>query len=168
MPPDVNMLAELTNANPLAVASDHAGLRTRRHVLRLLDEWGVPTDDLGVEEERSVDYNDYASQLSRSVASGRYRAGVLICGTGLGMSMMANRYQGVRASLCTSAYMAKMARAHNDANLLCLGERVIGLGQAEDILRAFLDQPFEGGRHQRRVDKLDSLAPATAEDRGES
>jgi ribose 5-phosphate isomerase B len=159
MAPVQNLMIESNAAHPLAIASDHAGLRTRRHLLQLLADWGVPTEDLGVDEERSVDYPDYASRLAAKVASGDFRAGVLICGTGIGMSIMANRYRGVRASLCTSAFMARMARAHNDANLLCLGERVIGLGEAEDILRAFLDQPFEGGRHQRRVDKLDSLAP---------
>jgi ribose 5-phosphate isomerase B len=140
---------------PVAIASDHGGFRLKDHLKGLLDKWGWKTEDLGTNGPDSVDYPEFGARLSRGVAAGKYCLGVLVCGTGLGMSMTANRYRGVRAALCTSEYMARMARAHNDANVLCLGERVLGLGLAEDILKTFLDGEFEGGRHARRIQAIE-------------
>ncbi|HOX45327.1 MAG TPA: ribose 5-phosphate isomerase B [Myxococcota bacterium] len=146
------------SALPVAVASDHGGLGLKGLVVARLQAWGHQVEDLGTQGTASVDYPDFAARLAAGVVAGRYRLGVLVCGTGIGMSIMANRFRGVRAAVCGSAYTARMARAHNDANVLCLGERVTGPGEAEDILRAFLDTPFEGGRHARRVEKLDGQA----------
>jgi len=143
---------------PVAVACDHGGLGLKGLVVARLQAWGHRVEDLGTEGPASVDYPDFAARLAAGVVAGRYRLGVLVCGTGIGMSIMANRFRGVRAALCHSAYTAHMARAHNDANVLCLGERVTGPGEAEDILRVFLETPFEGGRHARRVEKLDGQA----------
>jgi ribose 5-phosphate isomerase B len=140
---------------PAALASDHGGYQLKAHLLGLLSKWGWKTKDLGTSGPDSVDYPEFGARLARGVAAGKYCVGILVCGTGIGMSMTANRYRGVRAALCTSAYMARMARAHNDANVLCLGERVIGFGQAEDILRTFLEGEFEGGRHSRRIQAIE-------------
>jgi len=139
----------------IVIASDHAGLELKRHVAGMLAGLGKVVEDLGVEEERSVDYPDYAHAVAARVASGPEAVGILICGTGLGMSMAANRHAGVRAALCHDAYTAEMARRHNDANLLCMGGRVLGPGVAEQIVRVFLETPFEGGRHLRRVNKIE-------------
>jgi ribose 5-phosphate isomerase B len=138
----------------IVIGSDHAGLGLKRHVLDVLAGLGRKVEDLGVDEERSVDYPDFAHAVAGRVAGGG-AVGILICGTGLGMSMAANRHPGVRAALCHDAYTAEMARRHNDANLLCMGGRVLGPGVAEQVVRTFLETPFEGGRHQRRVAKIE-------------
>jgi ribose 5-phosphate isomerase B len=149
------MSANWDRSLPAAVASDHGGFNLKTHVLDLLKQWGWKTEDLGTDGPASVDYPEFGARLARGVAEGKYSFGVLVCGTGIGMSMTANRFRGVRAALCTSAYMARMARGHNDANVLCLGGRVIGTGQAEDILKAFVDGEFEGGRHARRIQAIE-------------
>jgi ribose 5-phosphate isomerase B len=141
----------------IVVGSDHGGLQLKNHLAMLLRQWGYTVTDAGTHTADSVDYPIFAAAVARSVAEGTAPLGLLVCGSGIGMSIAANRFPQVRAALCTSAYMARMARAHNHANVLCLGERVIGPGEAEDILRAFLDGPCEGGRHQRRVDQLGEL-----------
>jgi ribose 5-phosphate isomerase B len=138
----------------LIIASDHAGLELRRELVALLTERGIAFDDVGPTTTESVDYPDFARHVSKAVSEGRYTHGVLVCGTGIGMSIVANKYRGVRAALCTTEFEARMARAHNDANVLCVGQRVIGLGVARGILEAFLTTPFEGGRHQKRIDKI--------------
>jgi len=137
-----------------AIACDHGGLNLKNHLLSLLKKWDYQVQDLGTKTAESVDYPDFASKLAKGVASGEYVSGILVCGTGIGMSMTANRFESVRAAVCTSAYTARMARAHNDANVLCLGERVVGFGEAEDILQAFCKQEFEGDRHARRIAKI--------------
>lgn len=139
----------------IVIASDHAGLPLKRHLVAFLARLGHEVRDLGVAEDRSVDYPDYAHDLARRVASGEAGRGILICGTGLGMSMAANRHPGVRAALCHDAYTAEMARRHNDANVLCMGARVLGTGVAEQVTAVFLETPFEGGRHLRRVGKIE-------------
>ncbi len=139
----------------ILIASDHAGLELKRHLVGFLGERGLEVRDLGAFDGRSVDYPDFAHELARRVASGEADRGILICGTGLGMSMAANRHPGVRAALCHDAYTAGMARRHNDANVLCLGARVLGTGVAEQVAAVFLDTPFEGGRHLRRVHKIE-------------
>jgi len=144
-------------ADRVVAGSDHAGLGLRAEALRVARELGFEVEDLGPFAAESVDYPDYARKVAEAVASGRARLGVLVCGTGIGMSIAANKVRGVRAALCTTEYEARMARAHNDANVLCLGERVLGAGQAGAVVRAFLEQPFEGGRHQKRVDKISAL-----------
>jgi len=147
-------------ARPLVIASDHGGLQLKQHLCARLREWGIPVLDLGTQESGSVDYPDYAVAVAEALLGDRASAGILICGTGIGMSIAANRIPGIRAALCTSGYTARMARAHNHANVLCLGERVTGPGEAEDILRAFLEQDEEGGRHSQRLAKLESSAAA--------
>ena len=136
------------------IASDHAGLELRQELVALLKERGVACEDVGPTSRESVDYPDFARQVSRAVAAGKYTHGVLVCGTGIGMSIVANKYRGVRAALCTTEFEARMCRAHNDANVLCVGQRVVGGGVARAILEAFLATPFEGGRHEKRVQKI--------------
>ena len=136
------------------IASDHAGLELRQELVAVLKERGVAFEDVGPTSRESVDYPDFARQVSRAVASGKFTHGVLVCGTGIGMSIVANKYRGVRAALCSSEFEARMSRAHNDANVLCVGQRVVGAGVARAILEAFLATPFEGGRHEKRVQKI--------------
>jgi len=139
----------------IVLASDHAGVGLKAEIVRLLEARGEPYLDLGPADDASVDYPVFAHRLVREILSGRADRGVLICGTGIGMSMAANRHAGIRAALCHDAFTAEMARRHNDSNVLCVGARVTGPGVAEQILRIFLDTPFEGGRHQRRVEKIE-------------
>lgn len=138
----------------IILASDHAGLELRLELVAALRERGVSFDDVGPTSRESVDYPDFAVKVSRAVAAGEYSLGVLVCGTGIGMSIVANKHRGVRAALCTTEFEARMARAHNDANVLCVGQRVVGAGVARTILEAFLATPFEGGRHEKRVQKI--------------
>lgn len=138
----------------LFIAADHAGVELKAALKDLIGEYGYEVVDLGTGDGASVDYPDYAAEVAERVQRGE-GIGVLVCGSGVGMSITANRYQGVRAALCTDPFTAKATRQHNDANILCLGSRVVGVGLAEAILRAFLETPFEGGRHQRRVEKIE-------------
>lgn len=137
------------------LASDHAGINLRSFLCERLQSC-YNVEDLGVNSPESVDYPDIAEllvkRLQGSPASAR---GILICGTGIGMSMKANRVPGIRAAVCVNDYMARLSRAHNDANVLCLGARVLGTELSLSIARVFLETPFEGGRHKRRVDKID-------------
>jgi len=135
----------------IVLASDHAGLGLKAEIVRLLEARGEAYNDLGPSGDASVDYPVFAHLLSREILAGRADRGVLICGTGIGMSMAANRHAGIRAALCHDAYTAEMARRHNDANVLCMGGRVVGAGVALQIVEVFLGTGFEGGRHQRRV-----------------
>ena len=144
-------------ADRIVFGSDHAGLALRAEAIRVAREAGFEVEDLGPFSGESVDYPDYAVRVGEAVAAGRARLGVLVCGTGIGISIAANKVKGVRAAHCTTEYEARMSRAHNDANVLCIGERVIGLGLGAAVVAAFLAQPFEGGRHQRRVDKISAL-----------
>lgn len=139
----------------IAIASDHAGITLKTEISRVLRELGLDVEDLGPTETTSVDYPDYAHLLAKAVSDGRVERGVLICGTGLGMSMAANRHPGVRAALCHDAYTAEMARRHNDANILCMGARAVGGGVAEQMAAVFFETPFDGDRHQRRVAKIE-------------
>jgi ribose 5-phosphate isomerase B len=136
------------------IASDHAGLELRRELVSALQELRVEVEDVGPTTNASVDYPDFAKTVCKAVAAGEYQYGVLVCGTGIGMSITANKYRGIRAALCTSEFEARMTRAHNDANVLCLGQRVVGAGLARGIVEAFVATPFEGGRHQKRLDKI--------------
>ncbi|MCL6454666.1 MAG: ribose 5-phosphate isomerase B [Alicyclobacillus sp.] len=140
----------------VAIASDHAGFHLKQHLTAALQAWGVAFEDLGTFDEQSVDYPDYGRKVAEAVAAGQFDRGVLVCGTGLGMAITANKTPGIRAVTAHDVFSARMSRAHNDANVLTMGERVIGPGLAEEVLRVWLDTPFEGGRHQRRVDKIES------------
>lgn len=135
------------------IANDHAAVATKKFVKEFLESKGFEVEDLGCEGER-VDYPDFAQILCKNVLSTEGSKGVLICGSGIGMSIAANRFSGIRAALCHDAYTAKAARGHNDANVLCMGERAIGFGVVESILEAWLVAEFEGGRHTVRVEKL--------------
>jgi ribose 5-phosphate isomerase B len=137
----------------VAVGCDHRGLDYKREVIQMVARLGHFASDLGTYSEDSVDYPDVARKVAEAVAAREYDLGILICGTGIGVSIAANKVKGIRAALCCDTFMAGRARQHNDANILCLGaER--GLAGVEEIVRTFLTTPFEGGRHQRRVDKL--------------
>lgn len=148
----------------ILLASDHAGFALKAHLCTVLERNGERFSDLGPHDERSVDYPDFAHRLAAAIARGDGRIGILVCGTGLGMSMAANRHPGVRAALCHDAYTAEMARRHNDANVLCMGARVLGEGVAEQILTVFLATPFAGGRHKRRVDRIETNAATPTEE----
>ncbi len=139
------------------VATDHAGIDLKDFTVRLLKEKGVDVVDLGPFSKDRVDYPDYAQKVCESVLKDDGSFGILICGSGIGMSMAANRHHGIRAALAHDAYSAKMGRAHNNANVLCYGERIVGEGVAEDILDAWLNAGFEGGRHAGRVEKIEAI-----------
>jgi ribose 5-phosphate isomerase B len=141
----------------IAVASDHAGFEYKERVKKLLDELNLPYDDFGTAAEESTDYPDWAHRASTAVSEGKCERGILVCGTGIGMSIVANKHKGVRAAVCESATAARLARQHNDANVLAIGARITGWESAADIIRTFLSTPFEGGRHQRRVEKIHSI-----------
>ncbi len=131
----------------IVIANDHGGYRLKCRLLEYFRENGIPYEDLGCDSEDIVRYPYYAARVAQAISEGSARRGILICSTGIGMSIVANRYKGVRASLCTSVTEAVLTRAHNDSNLLCLGGRVIGEFVALDILKAWLETEFMGGRH---------------------
>ena len=140
----------------IIIGSDHAGFDLKERCKAHLEGLGgYRVEDIGVFTKASSDYPNVAHKLSRAVSQGDYSRGILICGSGIGMSMVANRYKGVRAALCHNLYTARMARMHNDANILAMGERVIGWGLALEMVDVFLNTDFEGGRHQLRVDQID-------------
>ena len=143
--------------SPVAIASDHAGFSLKEQIRTLLEQRGIPYVDFGTSSEDRVDYPDYAVAGANAVGSGAYACGILVCGSGIGMSIVANKVSGVRAAECLTVEAATLARQHNDANVLTLGQRLIDGPTAEAIVCAFLDTPFEGGRHQQRVDKIHSL-----------
>ncbi len=138
----------------VAIACDHAGFGLKTVLKSELESLNCVVEDLGTNDTASVDYPDYAERVARAIESGRAERGVLICGTGIGMSMAANRFRAVRAAACHDAVSARLTRKDNDANVLCLGARLIGEEVAKDCLRVFLATPFEGGRHVRRVAKF--------------
>lgn len=138
----------------LAIGSDHGGFALKKEIMQHLDERGVAYKDFGTFTEESCDYPDIAEPLCRAVAAGEYDKGILICGTGIGMSMAANKVSGIRAALCGDCYSAEFTRRHNDANVLTMGARVLGAGLALKIADTFLDTAFEGGRHARRIQKI--------------
>lgn len=138
----------------IAIGADHAGRSLKEEIVAFLRETGYPVEDMGTHGDESVDYPDYALSVARAVATGAADLGILICGTGIGMSIAANKVRGIRAAVATDCYMARMAREHNDANILCLGGRVVGPGLALEIVQTFLQSRFAGGRHARRVEKI--------------
>ena len=139
----------------VALACDHAGPQMKAELKNLLADRGYEVLDLGTDGTASVDYPDFADALAEAIREGRAQRGVLICGTGVGISIAANRHRHVRAALCTDSTIARLSREHNDANVLVLGARVVGIEVAKDCLTTFLDTPYAGGeRHERRVAKL--------------
>lgn len=142
----------------IIMGSDHAGFGLKEACKKHLEDAGAyHIYDAGVFSRDSSDYPKVAHRVAQAVSRGEYARGILICGSGLGMSMAANRHRGVRAALCHNIYSARLSRLHNDANILAMGERVLGEGLALEILDVFLDTAFEGGRHQRRVEQIDAL-----------
>ncbi len=142
----------------LAIGCDHGGFELKQEIVKFLKAIpNLQVEDHGVASKDSVDYPDYGKKVSESVAGGSAERGILICGTGIGMSIVANRYPGVRAALCHDHFTAQMSREHNDANVLVLGERVIGKGVALEIVKTWLDTPFGGGRHQLRLNKISDI-----------
>lgn len=141
---------------PIALASDHAGFELKTALAGELRALGHDVLDLGTDNPDSVDYPDFAAALAAAISEGRSERGVLVCGTGIGIAMAANRHRGIRAAVCHDETSARLAREHNDANVLALGERLIGSEVAKGCLRTFLETEFEGGRHARRVAKIDS------------
>lgn len=138
----------------IAIGADHGGYHLKEMIRELVSDLGHEAQDMGCYSTASVDYPDIARMVSELVDTGAVERGILICGTGIGMSMAANRYAHVRAALCHDHYTARMSREHNDANILCLGERVIGFGVAEDIVRIWLGTDFSGGRHLGRIEQF--------------
>lgn len=151
----------MSETRRVAVGNDHGGLALKKVLLPVLEDHGFEILDAGTNGSESVDYPDFGATVARQVASGEASFGVLVCGTGIGISIAANKVDGIRAAVCRSEYEARMARAHNDANILCLGERVTGPGLAQSILVAWLEADFEGGRHQRRIDKITDIEKDT-------
>ncbi len=141
----------------IAISSDHGGNVLRKDIMNLLDESGIEYKDFGPQTDDSVDYPDYAKPVAEAVVSGEYERGILICGTGIGMSIAANKVKGIRCALVHDVFSAKATRGHNNSNILAMGERVIGPGHAREIVKTWLAEEFEGGRHQNRIEKISNL-----------
>ena len=141
----------------IVIGCDHAGYALKGTVVRHLEEKGYEVCDKGTYSNDSCNYPDIAAAVSKSVASGECELGILVCGTGIGMSLTANKFKGIRAAVCSDTFSARYTRMHNNANILCFGERVVGPGLAIELVDAFLDSEFEGGRHQIRVDMMKKI-----------
>ncbi|MEW9094462.1 MAG: ribose 5-phosphate isomerase B [Clostridiaceae bacterium] len=141
----------------IALGSDHAGLPLKKEIIKHLESKGIEIKDFGTLTEDSCDYPDYALAVAEEVAAKNFDFGILVCGTGIGISIAANKVPGVRAALCGDTFSAHACREHNDANILALGQRVVGAGLALDIVEAFLGAKYEGGRHGKRVDKISQI-----------
>jgi ribose 5-phosphate isomerase B len=141
----------------IAIASDHAGFEYKEKIKLFLHQIGFDSEDFGTYSIESVDYPDYAHLVSDIISKGKYNRGILICGTGIGMSITANKHKGIRAAVCESVEAAKLSRMHNDANILCLGARITPWERVEEIIKVFLNTKFEGGRHQKRIEKIQKI-----------
>jgi ribose 5-phosphate isomerase B len=141
----------------LALGSDHGGFRLKEIVKDYLETENIPYEDFGAFSEDSVDYPDFAEKVAEKVAAGQFDRGILICGTGIGISIAANKVPGIRAALCHDVFSARASREHNDANILAMGERVIGRGPAIEVVKAWLQSDFSGGRHSRRIEKISAI-----------
>lgn len=138
----------------IAIASDHGGYELKKEIIRLLEQKNIDYNDFGTYSTESVDYPDIAIPCAQAVAGGQFERGIIICGTGIGVCIAANKVKGIRAALCHDVYSAGMSRKHNDANVLTMGGRVIGAGLAAAIVEKWLDCEFDGGRHERRIKKI--------------
>ena len=143
--------------NKITIGSDHAGYELKLKVIAHLKERGIEAIDVGTYSTDSCDYPDFAHAVCKNVQDGVTELGILICGTGIGMSMAANKHKGIRAAACSDTFSARLTRMHNDANVLCFGERVVGMGMACDLVDEFIDAEFEGGKHARRVDMITAI-----------
>ena len=141
----------------IGIGNDHGGYNLKLHIKKLLEEKGIEVKDFGSHDTNSIDYPDIALPVCESVVSGECECGILVCGTGIGMSIAANKIKGIRAAHITDSFSARMTKMHNNANVICLGERITGLEIASDIVNAYLNAEFEGGRHEGRVNKLMSF-----------
>lgn len=141
----------------IIIASDHAGYDLKESVLKFLEEQNIQALDLGPKNSDSVDYPDYGLKVARAVSRKEVERGIIICGTGTGMSIVVNRFPGIRGTLCGDLYTAKMCREHNDSNILIMGGRVVGVGLAHEIVNTWLTTSFVGGRHKRRLDKITEI-----------
>lgn len=141
----------------IALGSDHGGFELKKEIISYLTENGYEIKDFGTNSTESCDYADYGLAVAEAVASGEFNFGILICGTGIGIGIAANKVPGIRAALCSDTFSAHATREHNDANILTMGQRVVGPGLAIDIVKTFLSSKFEGGRHIRRIDKISQI-----------
>ena len=141
----------------IAIGCDHGGLEHKNAIAEHLTERGFEVKDFGIYEKVSVDYPDIAKKVTSSIINNECELGILVCGTGIGMSIAANKVKGIRAAACSEHFSAKYTRLHNNSNVLCLGGRVIGVGTAIELANLFVDTPFEGGRHQKRIDKITEI-----------
>jgi len=141
----------------ITIGSDHAGYELKLKVIAHLKERGIEAIDVGTYSTDSCDYPDFAHAVCKNVQDGVTELGILVCGTGIGMSMAANKHKGIRAAACSDTFSARLTRMHNDANVLCFGERVVGMGLACDLVDNFIDAEFEGGKHARRVDMITAI-----------
>ena len=141
----------------LAIGCDHAGLSLKNVIAGILEQQGIELKDMGTNSEESCNYPDYGERVSEAVSNGSVDRGILVCGTGIGMSIVANKFPGVRAALCSEDYSAKMSRLHNDSNILVLPGRIINEDTAKEIIKIWLETDFEGGRHQGRLDKIKAI-----------
>lgn len=141
----------------IAIGADHAGFELKELISQIVEDAGHEVIDMGTGSSCSVDYPDYAEAVAQAVSDGKAERGILICGTGIGMSIVANKFKNVRAALCNDLFTAKMSRLHNDANILCMGARVIGKGLAIEIVKTWLSTPFEAERHLKRVEKINII-----------
>ena len=141
----------------IAIASDHGGIELKEDLKAFLEEKRIDVIDLGTNDSKSVDYPDFGIPLAKKVSLGEIKRGILVCGTGIGMSIVANKFANVRAALVNDLYTVRMAKEHNDANILVIGGRVVGKGLAREMVNTWLNTEFEGGRHQRRLDKIGEI-----------
>ena len=141
----------------ILIGSDHAAYQMKETIKSYLENQGYAVQDVGPQDTGSVDYPDFGIAVACAISSGKFKRGILMCGTGLGMSMVANRFPGVRAALCNDIFSAALSRQHNDANILVMGGRVIGDVLAQEIVKVWLHTDFEGGRHQNRIDQVDRM-----------
>ena len=143
--------------NKITIGCDHAGYELKKKVIDHLRERGIEVIDVGTHSTDSCDYPAIAHAVCKNIQDGVTELGILVCGTGIGMSMAANKHRGIRAAACSDTFSARLTRVHNDANVLCFGERVVGMGLALDLVDNFIDAEFEGGKHQRRVDMITAI-----------
>ena len=141
----------------IVIASDHAGFSLKVDIVSFLNELGYEVNDMGPKNQNSVDYPDYGIRIAQAVTTNSDTRGIVICGTGVGMSIIVNRFSGIRGTLCSDLYTAKLCREHNDSNILIMGGRVVGHGLAREIVKVWLTTPFDGGRHQKRLDKINQF-----------
>jgi ribose 5-phosphate isomerase B len=141
----------------VSIGCDHGGFELKNEVISILHELNIELIDYGTDSQKSVDYPDFGEKVSQAVSTGKTERGILICGTGIGMSIVANKFPGIRASLCNDLFTAKMSRLHNDANILVLGGRIVGKGLAKEIVKVWLGTSFEGERHCARLNKITQI-----------